>query len=720
MATKKTIQLEVDTNSQDAQKQFDGLRKSIKETQQELEKFTGTEKENSKEADNLRKQLADLDVEYGKLSKSNTDLGATFEDVFGEVKPLTAQMGEMEDRLYQMALAGDTASKEYKELLTEVGKYKRIQQDTDMIVDGAATTMSQKLGGAIQGVAGGFAVAQGAMALMGTESEKFEETMIKLNAAMAISQGIAGLGESKKAFKAMGLSAKTALKGIKTGVAATGIGVFLVLLGGVVAYWDDIKNLVTDIGAEQKQLNVLIEDDLTLQQGKLDAIGGQENILKEQGKSEKDILKLKIAQTDEVIAATEKSIAGKKIAAKLEIQAIRRNQKVAEATAKVALTMSTALLRILTTPLDAVISVVNAASKFLGGGKIISLNLNKTLNNLIKKGSKLAAGMLFDPAAAQKESNEQIKIQEKALLTLKNNRAGFNLALRSGNTTNSKDSAAEQLAIARELEDLKISQLKDGYDKQVILINTFHKRIREDTLANEKLTEQQKTDLLVEQEEIRQGKIIALGDRRGEVEFTKMEVRGVQELELHEKIEDGKLQITKDYDATRKAQAKETAQAMANIAIDGLRLVSDIADLMSKGDRKKQKRAFNIKKAADIAEATMSGYKAVITTFANAPGGVVLKGIQAGIAGAFSAVQIAKIASAKFEGGDVPSDLADAPSGDGGGGGGAAQPSFNVVGDSGMNQLAQLQMQPTQAFVVSGDITTAQSLDRNKIQNATI
>ena len=60
-------------------------------------------------------------------------------------------------------------------------------------------------------------------------------------------------------------------------------------------------------------------------------------------------------------------------------------------------------------------------------------------------------------------------------------------------------------------------------------------------------------------------------------------------------------------------------------------------------------------------------------------------------------------------------------SGDGGGGGGgAAQPSFNVVGDSGMNQLAQLQMQPTQAFVVSGDITTAQSLDRNKIQNATI
>ena len=197
-----------------------------------------------------------------------------------------------------------------------------------------------------------------------------------------------------------------------------------------------------------------------------------------------------------------------------------------------------------------------------------------------------------------------------------------------------------------------------------------------------------------------------------------MEVRGAVEIELHEKIEDKKLQITKDYDESRKQQAQQTAQAVANIAIDGLRLVSDIADLFAAKDEKAAKRAFNIKKAADIAEATMSGYKAVISTYANAPGGVVLKSIQAAIAGAFSAVQIAKIASAKFEGGQVASDLGDTSAG--AGGGAMPQPSFNVVGDSGINQLAELQMQPTQAFVVSGDITTAQSLDRNKIQNATI
>ena len=53
-------------------------------------------------------------------------------------------------------------------------------------------------------------------------------------------------------------------------------------------------------------------------------------------------------------------------------------------------------------------------------------------------------------------------------------------------------------------------------------------------------------------------------------------------------------------------------------------------------------------------------------------------------------------------------------------GGSVMSPSFNVVGNSGINQLAQLQQQPTKAYVVSGDVTSAQSLDRNRIENATL
>ena len=52
----------------------------------------------------------------------------------------------------------------------------------------------------------------------------------------------------------------------------------------------------------------------------------------------------------------------------------------------------------------------------------------------------------------------------------------------------------------------------------------------------------------------------------------------------------------------------------------------------------------------------------------------------------------------------------------------AAQPQFNVVGNSGVNQLAQTlgNQQPIQAYVVANNVTTAQSLDRNIIQNASL
>ena len=75
-----------------------------------------------------------------------------------------------------------------------------------------------------------------------------------------------------------------------------------------------------------------------------------------------------------------------------------------------------------------------------------------------------------------------------------------------------------------------------------------------------------------------------------------------------------------------------------------------------------------------------------------------------------------------------------APSAGGEGGGGASPtgatppqaPTFNVVGNSGVNQLAQTiagqgaNQQPIQAYVVSGQVTTAQSLDRNRVDNATM
>lgn len=70
-------------------------------------------------------------------------------------------------------------------------------------------------------------------------------------------------------------------------------------------------------------------------------------------------------------------------------------------------------------------------------------------------------------------------------------------------------------------------------------------------------------------------------------------------------------------------------------------------------------------------------------------------------------------------GGSAPSMSA---TGGGAAGGGGGAPSFNVVGNSGVNQIAQTlgAQQPVQAYVVANNVTTQQALDRNIVRNASI
>jgi hypothetical protein len=118
-------------------------------------------------------------------------------------------MGEAEDRLYELANAGQTTTQEYKDLLKTVGEFRKVQINTDMAVDAAATTMGQKLGGALGGVTAGFSLAQGAFAAFGGESEEIEKALLKVQAAMAIQQGVQGIREAIPSFKALGAVIKS-------------------------------------------------------------------------------------------------------------------------------------------------------------------------------------------------------------------------------------------------------------------------------------------------------------------------------------------------------------------------------------------------------------------------------------------------------------------------------------------------------------------------------
>ncbi len=182
-----------------------------------------------------------------------------------------------------------------------------------------------------------------------------------------------------------------------------------------------------------------------------------------------------------------------------------------------------------------------------------------------------------------------------------------------------------------------------------------------------------------------------------------------------------RIETQKETNAKIKEDDEKLRAAQINMAQTGLSIIADLAQEFGQKNEESARRAFKVQKAANLASAIISTYTAVnaaLTAGGNpAKLATGAQFIEAGVALATGLASVAKIAKTKFE--TTAPDSTDVGGG-GGGGGSVMSPNFNVVGNSGMNQLAQIQQQPIQAYVVSGEVTSAQALDRNRIKNATL
>jgi hypothetical protein len=785
MSETRTLELRVKDNANEVQQQFENLRQQIAKTTQEVDELTQAYGENSQEVTAANNKLTELTTSYKELNKSATDTGATFANVYGEIQPLTTRMGEAEDRLYELAAAGKTASKEYQDLLQTTQNYLRIQQSVDLQVEAGAVPAAQKMTMAVGGVAGAFGVAEGAAALFGVESQKLQETMVRLQAAMTITQGLTTIREAIPTFQAMGEAAKNALSGIRTGVAATGIGLFVVALGTVVAYWDDIKLAVSGVSNEQQKYNKQLDKDVALNDLKGQILDAQENTLKLQGKSEKEIVQYKIDQLNTDLAIAENKLKSLEMTSKLEYDAAVRNKEYAEMFIRMWLEGMVLVTRALAAPIDAVILAANSVAEAIGLAGVKVPYINGLLTDLTESGSKFLSGLLFDPKKIDEESQKAILSQKLVVAQIKGERDGLIIDQKQGAAASSSitaGAAQEQIDITRQMEEEKNRLMEEGRAKDLDALRIKYKYEKQEADKNFKEGKLKKEDydkLTTQMTESKRLDEKAVNDKYDKIE------RDARDLKLQEQIKaedaawlelqkarnsqreqelldlqlayDAKIEAAnnnaetekaitekynKEYAAINKkysdaeaeekkkkdeeelARIQELNKAKFQLAYDGLSLVSELSSLFGEQDEKKARLAFQVDKAAKISSATIAGYEAVLEAYKTgqkSPLTVAFPAypyVQAGLAGAFAAVNIAKIAKAKFQASGGGGSMS--PSGGGGAGGGAMTANFNTIGSSGINQLAQLQQTPTQAYVVSGEVTSAQALDRNRVQNATL
>jgi hypothetical protein len=252
---------------------------------------------------------------------------------------------------------------------------------------------------------------------------------------------------------------------------------------------------------------------------------------------------------------------------------------------------------------------------------------------------------------------------------------------------NKKQADQDKLEADKMLTSLKISNMEEGVAKELALNQAKHDALREQAKGN--------AEILTEIDIAQAAKVA--------------------------KIEE---------EAAAKKKANEQAAADATVAVATATIgsLSALNQAFSKDDEKGRREAFKREKALGIASAVINTAKSAVSAYNSMAGipfvGPVLAPIAAVAAIAAGAAQIKNITKQKYKG----------ESGGGGGGGASgltasgggsapSAPQFNTVGTSGFNQINESlnnnNRNPTKAYVVSGEVSSAQSLDRNRIKEAT-
>jgi len=215
-------------------------------------------------------------------------------------------------------------------------------------------------------------------------------------------------------------------------------------------------------------------------------------------------------------------------------------------------------------------------------------------------------------------------------------------------------------------------------------------------------------------------------DENAETELQKIELereRSLAELERLNASEDQKAAIILYYADKIKKQKEKDAEDDENLtkAVNAAKIDTAkrgfalVGMLASKGSK--------IGKIAAVGQTVMAGIQSVQNAYKTAQASPITAVNpsypinQALLAGAFSAAQLAKLLATNPESPSVGGKVSVPQQS-------VAAPQFNIVGQGGASQLAasiaEQESEPVQAYVVSQDVTTAQSLENNIITGATL
>jgi len=600
------------------------------------------------------------------------------------------------------------------------------------------------LTGTLTGVAGGFSVVTGALGAFGKQNEDVEKALLKVQSAMALASGAQAIGESIDSFKQLGavIKANSVFQKIMTAaqyaynlaMSLNPIGAIITAVVALIAAGyalikmfqasakanDDAEKATTK---NTKALNEQIKASDKASEALKTKNGHEVAMAKASGASAEAIRKLTLKHADEAIALDKASLATARntyekekntlanmIANGVSDEQIEKQKELVKK-ARENVTDERKDLEKSYEDKKAVVrnNEVEIATEIFDKKQKIKEN-NKTINDKIKDDNKTAAQTEIDRI---KQLNEDIKnlTEEQRVSKLTDEEKEvdainkkYDKVIEDGKKSKIDVTLLEEekrLALAgitKKYDDLEITKIKELDVKKA------------ETKASEKI---KLDELTLTEDELKLAKL------KTDYEAEQLLYKDNKEILLALKKKYDK-DVTDATDATaekEKATARTVLEKKIQMTMDGLSIINDLFQMNAGKSEKDARKAFKAQKAFNLASALTNTYLAVTAALTKAPLPTDFPGqrfVEAGLAGAFGAVQVAKIAKTQFNSSasSVDTSAPTAPT--------MSAPQFNVVGQSGVNQLASLNQQPIQAYVVSGQVTSQQALDRNRLANATL
>ena len=196
-----------------------------------------------------------IGIELDFNTKSAEQSAESFAKEIDKATKTLGGLEEQQDELLAKLKETEIGTAEFKQLSKELNNTKSQIKDLELGFEGL--DMEQRFTAAtdaIGGVAGGFAAVEGAIAIAGVESAEFEQTMLRVQGAMALAMGIKDISTAVAALNKLNVAAKLAAAGQKVlnfVMSANPIGLIVVAIGalvaGFIAFSDKIKSVVMPI-----------------------------------------------------------------------------------------------------------------------------------------------------------------------------------------------------------------------------------------------------------------------------------------------------------------------------------------------------------------------------------------------------------------------------------------------------------------------------------------